>query len=56
MLQFETRRKEMCELAMSMGFEEVGREVETERSVESWAKRDSNHFTKKDEEKAVRRN
>ena len=49
----EMRRNEMCELARLMGFEEVRREVETERSLESWTKRASNHFTKKDEENAV---
>ena len=45
--QLEMKRKEVCELAGLMGFEVLKKEVETEKSLERWARRCSNHFTKK---------
>ena len=56
MRQLEMKRKEMCELAELLGFDEVKKEIENERSLEKWAKRCTNHFTKKDQENVVRRN
>ena len=47
MRQLEMKRKEMCKLARLLEFEDVGREIEAEKSLEKWAKRASNHFTKK---------
>ena len=47
MRQLEMKRKEMCKLARLLEFAEVGREIEAEESLEKWAKRASNHFTKK---------
>ena len=47
MRQLELKRKEICELAGLMGFEDVKKEVETEMSLESWARRCTRHFTKK---------
>lgn len=45
--QLEMKRKEVCELAGLMGFEVLKKEVETEKSLERWTRRCSNHFTKK---------
>ena len=47
MRQLEMKRKEMCELAELIGVEEVKKEIENEKSLEKWAKRCTNHFTKK---------
>ena len=45
--QLEMKRKAVCELAGLMGFEDIKKEVETEKSLECWARRCTNHFTKK---------
>ena len=47
MRQLEMKRKEICELAGLMGFEDIKKEVETEKSLERWAKMSSTDFTKK---------
>ena len=47
MRQLEMKRNEMCKLAGLLEFVEVRREIEAEKSLEKWAKRVSNHFTKK---------
>ena len=47
MRQLEMKRREMCELAELLGFDEVKKEIENQRSIEKWAKRCTNHFTKK---------
>ena len=47
MRQLEMKRKEICELAGLMGFEDIKKEVETEKSLECWARRCTRHFTKK---------
>ena len=44
--QLEVKRKEIAELAGLLKFEEVKNEIEREKSLESWAKRTSNHFTR----------
>ena len=44
--QLEMKRKEIAELAGLMGFDEVKKEVETDKSLETWAKRSSHFFTK----------
>ena len=46
MRRLEMKRKEICELAGLMGLQEV-KEISEERSLERWAKRCSNFFTKK---------
>ena len=43
----EIKRREMCELAGMIAVEEIKKEIETERNQERWAKRCTNHFTKK---------
>ena len=45
--QLELKRMEMCHLAWLMGFDLVKKEIEMEKSLERWAKRTTNHFTKK---------
>ena len=45
--QLEMKRKWICELDWLIGFDEVKKEVEKERNLEKWAKRCTNHFTKK---------
>ena len=45
--QLEMKRREVSELAGLMKLEEVKNEVEREKSLERWAKRATNHFTKK---------
>ena len=45
--QLEMKKKEVGELAGMMGFDEVKKEIETEKNLEKWAKRCINHFTKK---------
>ena len=47
MRQLEMKRKEISELAGIMTMEEVKKDVENEKSLEKWAKRCSNFFTKK---------
>ena len=47
MLQLELKRKEICELAGLLGFEDIKKEVETEQSLVCWARRCAPHFTKK---------
>ena len=44
--QLEVKRKEIAELAGLLKFEEVKNEIESEKSLESWTKRTSNHFTR----------
>ena len=46
--QLELKRKEIGELAGLMGFCKVKNEVETEKSLEKWAKRCTNHFTRRE--------
>ena len=45
--QLEIKRREMCELAGLLRFEKTKEEIQKERSLERWAKRCTNHFTKK---------
>ena len=45
--QLDMKRKEIAELAELIGFEGIQKEVETERSLERWARRSTNCFTKK---------
>ena len=45
--QLEMKRKEIGELAGLIGLEWVKNEVESEKSVERWAKRCTHYFTKK---------
>ena len=47
MRQLDMERKEICELAGLMELEVVKKEIEEEESIERWAKRCTNHFTKK---------
>ena len=47
MRQLEMKRKEMQELAGLMELEGVEEEIEKEKSLERWAKRCTQHFTKK---------
>ena len=47
MRQLEMKRKEMSELAVLMKLDEIKEEIEREKNLEVWAKRCSNHFTKK---------
>ena len=42
------KRKEMAELAGLLKLEETKKEIEKEKNLEAWAKRCSNHFTKKE--------
>ena len=46
MRQLEMKRGEMSELAGLIGLDEIKREIESERSLETWAKRCTNSFTK----------
>ena len=45
--QLEMKRKEICELAEVMGFEEVKEEIEKEKTLQKWARRVSNHFRRR---------
>ena len=45
--QLEMKRKEICELAVLMGLQDVKKEISEEKSLERWARRCSNFFTKK---------
>ena len=45
--QLEIKRREICELAEMIAVEEIKKEIETEKNLERWAKRCTNHFTKK---------
>ena len=45
--QLEMKRREMSELAGLMELEEVKDEIQKEKSLEKWARRFTNHFTKK---------
>ena len=45
--QLEMKRKEICELAELMGFEEVREKIEKEKTLQKWARRVSNHFPRK---------
>ena len=47
MRQLELKRKEICELADLMKFEDIKKEVETEKSLECWARRCTRNLTKK---------
>ena len=47
MRQLEMKRRDVSDLAWLMGFDEIRREIETEKNIESWAKRCSHYFTKK---------
>ena len=47
MRPLEMKRKEICQLAMLMGLEEVKKEVEKEKNLERWARSCTHHFTKK---------
>ena len=44
--QLEMKRKEICELAELMGFEEI-KEIEMEKTLQRWARRVSNIFPRK---------
>ena len=46
MRQLEMKRNEMGELAEMLEFADVKREIESEKSLERWAKRYTNSFTK----------
>ena len=46
MRQLEMKRNEMCELAEMLEFVDIKREIESEKSLERWAKRCTNSFTK----------
>ena len=46
MRQLEKKRNEMCELAEMLEFVGIKREIELEKSLERWAKRCTNSFTK----------
>ena len=43
----EMKRREICELAGLMMLDEVKKEIENAKSLESWGRRATNHFTKK---------
>ena len=45
--QLEMKRKEIGELARLLKFDGVMKEIEAEKSLEKWAKRCTNHFTRK---------
>ena len=45
--QLEMKRREICELAGLIGLQEVKKEISEEKSMERWARRCSNFFTKK---------
>ena len=45
--QLEMKRKEVSELAGLMNLDEIRKEIESEKSLERWAKSCSHHFTKK---------
>ena len=45
--QLEMKRMEMSELAGLMKLDEVKEEMEREKSLETWARTATNHFTKK---------
>ena len=45
--QLEMKRREICELAGLIGLQEVRKEISEEKSMERWARRCSNFFTKK---------
>ena len=47
MRQLEMKRREMTELAGLMELERVKKEIEHEKNLEAWARRCTNHFTKK---------
>ena len=47
MRQLEMKRMEICELAGLIGLEEVKKEIGNEKSLEAWARRCTNHFTRK---------
>lgn len=47
MRQLEMKRKEICELVGLIGLHEVKKEISEEKSMERWARRCSNLFTKK---------
>ena len=46
MRQLETKRKEIGELAELLKLDQIKKEVETVKSLESWSKRTTNYFTK----------
>ena len=45
--QLEMKRREMTELAGLMELDGVKNEIEHEKNLEAWARRCTNHFTKK---------
>ena len=45
--QLEMKRKEICELAGLIGLDGIKKEIEAEKSLERWAKRCTNHFTRR---------
>ena len=45
--QLEMKRREICELAGLMKLDEVKKEIEEARSLETWGRRATNSFTKK---------
>ena len=45
--QLEMKRTEMCNLAGLLMLDGVKKEIEKEKSLERWARRCTNHFTKK---------
>ena len=47
MRQLEMKRNEIGELAGLMGFDEIEKEIQSERDLEAWAKTCTSHFTKK---------
>ena len=49
MRQLEVKRKEIRELAGLLKLDAIKDEIEKEKSLESWAKTTTNHFTKKAE-------
>lgn len=46
MRQLAVKRSEVCELAELMGFEEVKKEIRSEKNLDAWARRGANRFTK----------
>ena len=51
--QLEMKRKGIGELAELMGFDEVKKDVEKEKNLETWGKGCTPHFHKEDQENAV---
>ena len=47
MRQLEMKRSEIGEMARLIGSDEVKKEIEAEKNLEKWAKRCTNHFTRR---------